>query len=146
VPGLLPKVADSLRKRIQGAHGTSILPLLSYSSVAFAIAADDHANPWAQAATLLYDMATYMRKALTDRRFFLGIQVSEDALLDAMNVADDHILQLPGRQASQRAMGELDQLNAIHQSAREPRRRCELILRVIKGGDPGEIDRDLEGT
>ena len=63
-----------------------------------------------------------------------------------MDVADDHILQLPARQASQRAVGELDQLNAIHQSEREPRRRCELILRVMKGGHPGEIDLDLEGT
>jgi hypothetical protein len=71
------------------ALSANFMQKLSYSTVTFAGTDNALSSPWGQAYSLLSDVATFPRKALTDIYFFRGLKVSKRDLIKAMNVADD---------------------------------------------------------
>ena len=138
-------VIKSLKERLSKAQLGNFLPKLSYSLVSFSSRDNTLVSPWGQAFTLLSDMATFPRKALTEKFFFNGTEVSEDDLMDAMNVADDALLRdLRVRGMKDRCRRELEVLHRIKKASIESRDRCELVLRVIDGNGVKEIDEIIE--
>jgi len=144
IPGLLSTVEQQLRERLSRAASGSFLPHVSFTDVSFAPRQKDQASSWAQAATLLHDIAQYARKALTDNRFFLGLHVDEETLLNAMDVVGDWILQQAWNQrARARATEDLELLKSIHHPEVDPRVRCDLILRLMRGEEASMLRSEL---
>ena len=103
------------------------------------------ATPWEQAFSLLADIATFPRKALTDSFFFRGLKVSETDLIEAMNVADDTLIEdLRARRIKDRCKAELDLLDRIQRVRCEARERCELVSEILGGAPVEAIDEALE--
>src|SRR5262249_52906351 len=91
-------------------------------------------SPWGQAYSLLSDVASFPRKALTDGFFFRGLKVSEDELIDAMNVADDALCRdLGSRGIKERCKTELELLSRIERAPITARERCGYIQRILAG-------------
>ncbi len=136
---VIQRVDLSLKDRLSRAQSTNFMPMLSYSVVGFARANSALVSPWGQAFSLLSDIAKFPRKALTDRFFFSGLKVSEDDLIEAMNVAEDALCRdLRSRGIKGRCMAELELLSGIEKASMESRDRCELVWRILTGDS---IDR-----
>ena len=73
---------------------------------------------------------------MTDRFFWRGIRTDEDALIKAMNVAEDYLVEeYWDRKAKQRAEQELELLKLLEASTAEMREKCEALWSLIKNGD-----------
>jgi hypothetical protein len=141
---VISRVVNSLKGRLTKAQSTNFMPKLTYSSVAFSITEDTWASPWGQAYSLLSDIAVFPRKALTDRFFFRGLKISEDDLIEAMNVVDDAIVRdrfMP--RVKDRCKVELDLLVRIERSSIDAREKCDLIWRMLSGDGADGITADL---
>ena len=121
------------------------MPKLSYSLVSFARTDNALVSPWGQAFSLLADIALFPRKALTDKFFFSGLKVSEDDLIEAMNVADDALFRdLRARGIKDRCRAEIELLSRIERAPMESRDRCELVMRVLAGEPSEAIDEAVK--
>ena len=121
------------------------MPTLWYSTINFVGTHRNLISPWGQALSLLVDIATFPRKALTDRFFFNGLKVGENDLIDAMNVADDALCRdIRTRGIKERCRAELDLLAGIERASIDTRDRCELIYRVLDGDSADVIDAALK--
>jgi len=139
------KVIDNLKERLSKAQSVNFMPKLSYSSVSFKNSDNDMASPWGQAFSLLSGVAVFPRKALTDSFFFRGLKVTEDDLIEAMNVADDALVRdLGTRGIKSRCRAELDLLSRIEKVPIESRDRCELVFRILAGDPIEQIDKELK--
>lgn len=139
---VLEKVASALEQRLEKAQLQRFMPTLSFSRISFMGGGEGEgfASPWGQAYSLLSDILRYPRAALTDAYFFRGLTVPRDDLLEAMNVADDHILRLPRpREIFDTCRQELQLLSQIESDVSDPRRRCELACMILDGCQHSEI-------
>lgn len=99
------------------------MPTISYSKISFTSTDNERSSPWGQAFSLLADVAAFPRKALTDSFFFRGLKVSEDDLIEAMNVADDALCRdLRDRSIKERCRQELDMISQIEKEPIEPKK------------------------
>ena len=118
----------------QGAVG-DFMPKLSYSMVGFVRTNNALVSPWGQAFSLLVDIAAFPRKVLTDGFFLRGLKVSEDDLIEAMNVADDALCRdLRVRGIKDRCKAELDLLSR----SRRLRWRPGTVASLCGGSSSGE--------
>jgi len=92
---VIDRVVENLKARFKRAQSTSFMPKLTYSTISFVHTDKDnaYASPWGQAYSLLADIAGFSRKALTDSFFLRGLKVSDESLLEVMNVANDALLR-----------------------------------------------------
>ncbi len=142
----IEKVEKSLKERLIKAQTANFMPALTYSPIQFSTQSNTWANPWGQAYALLSDIAAFPRQSLTNSRFFQGFRVSEDELVEAMNVADDALLRDQGLLGiRERSRSELELIARIETSPIESKDRCKLIWEVIKGSDPKTLAEKLEG-
>lgn len=138
------KIVQTLEERLKKAQSARFMPKLSYSGVAFHVADNEWASPWGQAYSLLADVAEFPRKALTDPFFFRGLRVSEEDLIEAMNVLDDAILRertLKG--IKDRCKRELELLDRIETSSLESREKCDLVLMVLADATTDVVEKAL---
>jgi hypothetical protein len=143
---VIERVVASLKQRLDKAHTANFLPKLSYSLISFSRTDSALASPWGQAFSLLADIVTFPRKALTDRFFFSGLKVEEDDLIEAMNVADDALCRdLRARGIKSRCKEELELLSKIEKASIESRDRCELVWQILGGDSIEKIYQTLEG-
>jgi hypothetical protein len=139
------RVIENLKERLGKAQSANFMPKLSFSVVSFARTDNSMASPWGQAFSMLADIAAFPRKALTDSFFFRGLNVHEDDLIEAMNVADDALCRdLRNRGIRDRCKGELDLLSRIEKAPIESRDRCELACRILNGDSIEAIDETLK--
>jgi hypothetical protein len=140
----IEQVMDNLKGRLIKAQSASFLPTLSYSGISFAITENAFASPWGQAFAFLQDIASFPRKALTDSFFFRGLTISEESLIEVMNVADDVLLRDMGsRGLKDRCRAELALLSRIEKASIDPREKCSLVFQLIDGGPITAIDEAL---
>jgi hypothetical protein len=132
----IEKILQALEDRFDKALTGKFVPDLSEVGTTFRAPreGDSDAN-WAVARRLLASVAEYPRRALKDYTyFFRGLKVEPEALLQAMNVLDDHIVSLVSdRRAEQIAKTELDCLEAIEASQISDRDKCVEIMALLKG-------------
>ena len=141
----IERVVANLRARLEKAKSANFMPTLSFSQVSFAWAETATASPWGQAYSLLADVAAFPRKALTDSFFFRGLKVSDDDLIEAMNVADDALWHdRHSRGIKERCTRELALLARIEKTPMESRHRCELVARMFVGDSEATIDEALK--
>jgi hypothetical protein len=139
------RVAENLRNRLSKVKSTNFMPKLSYSAVVFAGTDNNIASPWGMAFALLSGVATFSREALTNSYFFRGLKVSEEDLIEAMNVADDALCRdLRARGIKDRCLAELDLISRIEKAPLEARDRCDLIWRILRGESIQAIDEILK--
>jgi hypothetical protein len=111
----------------------------------FEVTSNASASPWGQASAFLADVATFPRKALSDSFFLRGLKVSEDDLIDAMNIADDEICRVRNnRGIKDRCRVELELLVRIQKADIGARERCELVSRLIAGNPIEGISDELQ--
>ncbi|MEI7638871.1 MAG: hypothetical protein WCJ37_16300 [Syntrophus sp. (in: bacteria)] len=138
------RVIENLKERLSKAKSANFMPKLSYSTVSFKTADNIMVSPWGQAFSLLSDITTFPRKALTDSFFFRGLKVKEDDLIEAMNVANDALCSdIGARGIRDRCRDELDLLSRIEKEPLESRQRCELVRRILAGDSIKLINEDL---
>jgi len=138
---VIAQVVEDLKERLTKAQSANFMPKLSYSMVSFVRTDNAYVSPWGQAFSLLVDIATFPRKALTDAFFFRGLNVGEDDLIEAMNVADDALCRdLRVRGIKDRCKAELALLSRIEKAPMEARDRCELVSRILSGASIDSID------
>ncbi len=138
---VVDRVVESLASRLGKAQTANFMPALSYSRIAFTQTETAFASPWGQAFSLLEDIAAFPRKAISDNFFFRGLKVPEDALIDAMNVADDSLVQeINQRRIKERCKAELDLLLRIEKSPQKPQEKCGLVFRLLDGDSIKTID------
>jgi hypothetical protein len=133
------EILAELERRLGKAGGETLLPKVSYSRISMK-RVDDGAwsSPWGQALMLLKGIAEFPRTAMTDRYFWRGLQTNEDALIAAMNIAEDSIVPEYGsRRAVQRAETELDAIKALDDSAAHANEKCSAIWAIIQQGNCG---------
>jgi hypothetical protein len=148
--GVIEQARQNLKERLQKAQGAKFVPWLSHSRVAIAIEDSDWSSMWPQACTLLYNIACYPRRMMSDSRFIsgLGPDIDLEALLKAMDVADDAIQRdvMPFGLIP-RCKSELDLLKRIYDSSAEARDKCDLIWRLMHDGtDPQHIEQELDAA
>ena len=115
--GVITRVVDSLKDRLRKAQTASFVPTLSYSTISFASTESALVSPWGQAYSFLSDIAKFPREALTDSYFWRGVRVREDALIEAMNVAEDALCRdLGSRGIKDRCRAELNLLSKIEKA------------------------------
>jgi len=142
---VIERVIGSLVDRLTRARSANFMPKLSYSTISFDGTNRGLVSPWGQALSLLIDVATFPRKALTDRFFFSGLKIGEDDLIDAMNVADDVLCRdLRARGIKERCRAELDLLARIERASLNARERCELTCRLLDGDVTDAIETALK--
>jgi hypothetical protein len=92
-------------------------------------------SPWGQAFALLKGVAEFPREAMTNRFFWQGIRTDEDALIKAMNVAGDHLVeQYGGRKAKQCAELELDLIKQLEDAPGDALAKCRALWTLITSG------------
>lgn len=134
------KVMEALSKRLEMAKTQNFMPQLSLTDIAFNSTESEGASPWGQAFTLLKNVAEYPRKAEVQANFFGELEVDEDDLIAAMNVAGDSMIgRTRDRKTAPRCRQELDLLTQIEKANIPPRQRCELVFMILDGTPPDEI-------
>lgn len=143
VDRVLEETLTKAKERLKRAKGGSLLPTLSWTRIAFSTDEDEHASPWGQAATFLFAVARFPRKALTDGFFMRGLSCNVLDLVEAMNIAGDDLCRdLRARNISSRCRQELLIIDRIAEEVSEPKDRCRL-LRLLLDGKADEVDGEL---
>lgn len=134
---VIEKVVNSLTARITKSQSANFMPKLTYSNVVFSNTTNTWVTPWGQAFALLSDIAAFHRKALSDPFFYRGLRVSEDELIDAMNVADDAVVRDMAKcwpnELKERCKLEISFLKQLGESFIDPRFKCDLVYKLISG-------------
>ena len=140
---IIERVVTGLTERLNKAQTGSFMPKLTYSTITFSATDNAWASPWGQVFSLLFDIAGFPRKALTDSFFFRGLKVSEDDLIEAMDVANDAIVRsMATRGIKDRCKVELDLITQIEGASIDMHDKCGLIWKIIKGVQVDEIAKE----
>ncbi len=133
-------IIDELKARLDKTKADKIIPRVAYSPVAFNPSqSSEWSSPWGQAFVLLKGIAEFPRQAMTDRFFWQGIKTDEDALIKAMDVADDHITKEYGeRKAKQHAETELDLIKQLEDASGDAQAKCSALWVLITTGKVDE--------
>lgn len=133
---ILDKVLSCLFARIDNAL-RSLIARPTYSDIKFILHEDSSLEaPWAQVQRLVMALTRFPRKALSRRDIPSGLTTPKAWILQAMNIANDTILEIDrydktkARRESHRG---LKLLNVIANSNIGARDRCEACLMVIDG-------------
>ncbi|OYW20172.1 MAG: hypothetical protein B7Z55_07680, partial [Planctomycetales bacterium 12-60-4] len=139
-------ILDELRARLDRTKVDKLIPKVAYSPVAFNPSQQSEwSSPWGQAFALLKGIAEFPREAMTNRFFWQGLRTDEDALIKAMNVADDHLVKDYGaRKAKQRAELELDLIKQLESAAGDVRAKCRTLWSLLTTGDEAAVVELLE--
>gem|GEM_PF-6022545 len=134
-----------LEERLEKVHRERFLPQVTYTRIEFKPANKRECEQgwqsvWGQALRLLYSIAEYPRKAITDPYFLRGIKVNLNELLKAMDVGGDVIVhewlsqRHSVRDLELRSIKEQGFLRTIMNDEKlDAREKCEKILQVIEG-------------
>ena len=77
---------------------------------------------------------------MTNRFFWQGIRTDEEALIKAMNVAGDHLVdEYGGRKAKQRAELELDLIKQLEDASGDALAKCRALWALITTGNEGAV-------
>lgn len=144
--GVIPEnavtnILDELKSRLDKTKADKLIPTVAYSPVAFNPSqSSEWSSPWGQAFALLKGIAEFPRDAMTNRYFWQGIRTDEDALITAMNVAGDYLVEdYGGRKAKQRAENELELIKQLEDATGDPREKCLALWALITKGKTDEV-------
>jgi len=126
-------ILDELKTRLDRTKADKLIPKVAYSPVAFNPSQkSEWSSPWGQAFALLKRIAEFPREAMTNRFFWQGIRTDEDALIKAMNVAGDHLVEeYGGRKAKQRAEVELDLIKQLEDASGDALAKCRALWALL---------------
>lgn len=129
-------ILNELKLRLNKTRSHKLIPTVAYSPVAFNPSQkSEWSSPWGQAFALLKGVADFPRAAMTNRFFWQGVRVNEDELIQAMDVAGDHLVKEYGsRNAMKRAAEELAWIKALEESSSEPLDKCRALWELITTG------------
>ena len=151
--GKIPETAvgnilDELKARLGKTRGEALIPKVAYSPVAFSVGKDTAwSSPWGQAFQLIKGVAEFPREAMTSRFFWQGVRADEDELIQAMNVAGDHlVVEYGSRKAKQRAEHELAIIKQLESSQADVRERCAALWALVTAGDDSVACELLEAA
>lgn len=135
-------ILDELKVRLDKTNADKLIPKVAYSPVAFNPApSSEWSSPWGQAFALLKSIAEFPREAMTNRFFWRGMQVNEDELIKAMNVAGDYLIDEYGsRKAMQRAAVELDLIKQLEDASTDSLAKCRSLWTLITTGKMDEVE------
>jgi hypothetical protein len=135
--GTINLILRDLEDRLAKATGENFLPKVSYATQQFSTDIhSEHVAHWAPPRTMLAAIVQYARKALLETAHLRDHEIPEDALLQAMNVCDDHILRMPGSERARArhvAKRELRVLEEILNEESADRTKCEKIFELLDG-------------
>ena len=139
-------ILDELKTRLDRTKADKLIPKVAYSPVAFNPSQkSEWSSPWGQAFALLKGIAEFPREAMTNRFFWQGIRTDEDALIKAMNVAGDHLVEeYGGRKAKQRAELELDLIKQLEDASGDALDKCRALWTLITTGKEDAVVALLE--
>jgi hypothetical protein len=134
-------IVNELDLRLKKTKSHQLIPKVAYSPVAFNPSQrSEWSSPWGQAFALLKGIAEFPREAMTNRFFWRGIKTNEDALIKAMNVAGDYLVEeYGGRKASQRAQLELDLIKQLEVVLCDTQDKCRALWTLITTGDENAV-------
>lgn len=134
-------ILEELKARLDKTKADKLIPRVAYSPVAFnPTQTSEWSSPWGQAFALLKGIAEFPRAAMTNRFFWQGITTDEDALIKAMNVAVDCLVEeYGGRKAMRRAEVELDLIKRLEEARGEALDKCRALWTLITTGNAQEI-------
>lgn len=135
-------ILNELRTRLDRTQQSNkLIPTVAYSPVAFNPSQkSEWSSPWGQAFALLKGVAEFPREAMTDRFFWRSIRTDEDVLVNAMDVAGDHLVKEYGsRKAMQRAAEELGLIKELEDAPGEPIEKCRALWSLITTGDESAL-------
>ena len=129
-------ILDELKARLNKTRGDKIIPRVAYSPVAFNPSqSSEWSSPWGQAFALLKGIAEFPRQAMTDRFFWQGIKTDEDALIKAMDVVGDYLVNEYGsRKATKQAEIDLDLVRQLEDSPGDAQDKCRALWMLITTG------------
>jgi hypothetical protein len=138
-------ILEELKLRLDKTQSHKLIPTVAFSPVAFNPSQkSEWSSPWGQALTLLKGVAEFPREAMTDKFFWRGMRTNEDELIQAMDVAGDHLVPEYGsRKAMQRATEELAWIKALEESPGEPLDKCRALWALITTGQEAELMKVL---
>jgi len=133
------EIIDELKARLGRTRGETLIPKVAYSPLAFNPGQNTKwSSPWGPAFQLLKGVAEFRREAMTNtnRFFWQGTRTNEGALVKAMDVAGDYLVDEYGaRKAKQRAERELGLIKGLEASNADARDRCEALWKLMVDGD-----------
>ena len=129
-------ILDELKVRLGKTKADKLIPKVAYSPVAFNPSQkSEWSSPWGQAFALLKGIAEFPREAMTNRFFWQGIRTDEDALIAAMNVAGDYLVdEYGGRKVKQRAELELGLIKQLEDTSGDALAKCRALWTLITSG------------
>ena len=141
-------ILDELKVRLNRTKADKLIPSVAYSPVTFNPSQkSEWSSPWGQAFALLKAIAEFPREAMTNRFFWQGIKTNEDALINAMNVAGDYIVEeYGGRRAMQRAEIELNLIKQLEGAAGDTKTKCAAIWKLITTGKADDVTALLDAS
>ncbi|MFD2365476.1 hypothetical protein [Pseudoduganella sp. GCM10020061] len=130
-------IVSELSLRLEKTKADQLIPKVAYSPVAFNPSQkSEWSSPWGQAFALLKGIAEFPRQAMTDRFFWRGIKTNENALVNAMNVAGDYLVEeYGGRKAAQRAQLELEMIKQLEAVTCDAQAKCRALWTLITTGN-----------
>lgn len=132
----LQTVLDDVEDRLTTALNQRITPRAVYNRIgAPDLTAEAPDENWGQPLALLLRAGRVLREMLSDSYFprrFSGLAFSEEDFRKAMNVFGDGIATKP---ETGRARDELQKLDAIQGTAHPPKRKCQEVWNIIRGGE-----------
>lgn len=134
-------ILDELKTRLDRTKADKLIPKVAYSPVAFNPSQkSEWSSPWGQAFALLKGISEFPREAMTNRFFWQGIRTDEEALIKAMNVAGDHLVdEYGGRKAKQRAELELDLIKQLEDASGDALAKCRALWALITTGNEDAV-------
>jgi hypothetical protein len=141
-------IFNELKVRLDKTKADKIIPRVAYAPIAFnPTGSSDWSSPWGQAFALLKGIAEFPREAMTDRFFWQGIKTDEDALIQAMNVADDCLVkEYGGRKAKLRAEYELDLIKRLEDATADALAKCRVLWVLITTGKAEAVVALIDAT
>lgn len=139
-------ILDELKLRLDKTQSNKLIPTVAYSPIAFNPShKSEWSSPWGQAFALLKGVAEFPREAMTKRFFWSGMRTDEDALIDAMDVAGDHLVPEYGsRNATKRAEEELAWIKELEEVPGEPLDKCRALWELITTGREAALIKVLQ--
>jgi hypothetical protein len=134
-------ILDELKTRLDRTKADKLIPKVAYSPVAFNPSQkSEWSSPWGQAFALLKGISEFPREAMTNRFFWQGIRTDEEALIKAMNVAGDHLVdEYGGRKAKQRAELELELIKQLEDASGDALAKCRALWALITTGNEDAV-------
>jgi hypothetical protein len=130
-------IVNELSLRLEKTKVAQLIPKVAYSPVAFNPSQkSEWSSPWGQAFALLKGIAEFPREAMTNRFFWRGIKTDENALIKAMDVAGDYLVEeYGGRKAAQRAELELELIKQLEAVSGDAQAKCRALWTLITTGN-----------